>query len=217
MKKEKQERTHKLIEFDNDLRRSFSDCSQGAILCGVDEAGRGPIAGPVVAAAVVFSDDTYIDGIYDSKKLTHRQRDDMFEEIKYSAITYGVGIISSTEIDEVNILEATKMAMNRAVSKLKVNPHLIIADGNFYKNETAEVRNFIRGDAKSFSIAAASIVAKVTRDRIMADFEMKFPHFSFSHHKGYGTAKHIDEILEHGYTEIHRRSFKVKSLQGELF
>ena len=107
--------------------------------------------------------------------------------------------------------------MDKAVSRLKVQPDLIIADGNFYRNNSSEVKNFIKGDEKSFSIAAASIIAKVTRDRIMTEFEKDYPHFSFSAHKGYGTRKHIDEILEHGYTAIHRKSFTVKSLQAELF
>lgn len=208
------ERTNRLIEFDSGLRAAILG---SGVLCGVDEAGRGPIAGPVVAAAVIFSDDAYIEGIFDSKQLTHNKRELLFSEIIEAALSYGVGIVDNNDIDLRNILQATKEAMNKAVSKLKIHPDLIIVDGNFYKNSKSEVKNFIKGDEKSFSIAAASIVAKVTRDRLMADFEKDYPHFSFAAHKGYGTRKHIDEILEHGFTAIHRKSFKVKSLQGELF
>lgn len=210
-------RTQELIEFDNRLRHQISLSNKGKLLCGVDEAGRGPLAGPVVAAAVIFSDDVYIEGVFDSKRLTHRQREALYDEIVEHAGSFGVGIIESPEIDEVNILEATRRAMNRAIEKLKIKPALIAADGNFYSSSLATVENFIKGDSRSFSIAAASIVAKVTRDRIMAQYEKDYPHFSFSAHKGYGTKKHLDEILEHGYTAIHRRSFKVKKFQGELF
>ena len=210
-------RTQELIEFDNRLRHQISLSNKGKLLCGVDEAGRGPLAGPVVAAAVIFSDDVYIEGVFDSKRLTHRQREALYDEIIEHAGSFGVGIIESSEIDEINILEATRRAMNKAIEKLKIKPALIAADGNFYKSTAAQVENFIKGDGRSFSIAAASIVAKVTRDRIMAQYEKDYPHFSFSAHKGYGTRKHLDEILEHGYTSIHRRSFRVKSFQGVLF
>jgi len=205
-------RTKGLIRFDNKLRTGF-----GGILCGVDEAGRGPLAGPVVAAAVVFSDDVYIEGIFDSKQLTHNKRDDLFGEITSCALAYGIGIVDNNEIDCLNILAATKKAMNTAISRLKIQPDIIIADGNFYSNEICRVDNYVKGDEKSFSIAAASIIAKVTRDRLMTELEKEYPHFSFSVHKGYGTRRHIDEIIEYGYTSIHRRSFKVKCLQGELF
>ncbi len=214
--KEFKRRTRKLLDFDSSLKRAMAPESNG-ILCGVDEAGRGPLAGPVVAAAVIFGDDVYIDGIYDSKQITRSKRESLYEEIIETASVFAVGIIDNTEIDCVNILEATKNAMDKAVSKLKIQPDLIIADGNFYRNDLSEVKNFIKGDEKSFSIAAASIIAKVTRDRIMTDFEKDYPHFSFSAHKGYGTRRHIDEILEHGYTAIHRKSFTIKSFQVELF
>ncbi len=207
-------RTKKLIDFDSGLRASIEG---SGMLCGVDEAGRGPLAGPVVAAAVIFGDDAYIEGIFDSKQLTRAQREALYEEITETALAQAIGIVDNLEIDSFNILKATTIAMNRALSKLKIQPDLIIVDGNFYKSDNCEVKNFIKGDEKSFSIAAASILAKVTRDRLMAEFEKDYPHFSFSAHKGYGTKKHIDEILEHGYTAIHRKSFKVKCLQGELF
>lgn len=216
MKKVYSVRTHGLLEFDNTLRNSISAVNS-RFLCGVDEAGRGPIAGPVVAAAVIFSDDIYIEGIFDSKQLSRSQREALYDEIVDTAEAYAVGIISSGKIDEINILEATKRAMDKAIGKLKIPPGLIAVDGNFYKHRTGRVENFIKGDEKSFSIAAASILAKVTRDRLMRDYEKTYPHYSFSSHKGYGTKKHIDEILEHGYTPIHRKSFKIKSLQAELF
>ena len=205
-------RTRGIIEYDTIIRREGK-----GLLCGVDEAGRGPIAGPVVAAAVIFSDDVYIEGVYDSKKVTHKRREELYEEITSQALCWGVGIIDNRQIDELNILNATKEAMNMAISKLNEVPGVIIADGNFYFNPIAEVRNVIKADEKSFSVAAASIIAKVTRDRIMCEYENRFPNYSFSHHKGYGTQSHIEEIIEFGYTEIHRRSFKLKAVQGELF
>lgn len=207
-------RTRRIIEYDNCIRREAK-----GLLCGVDEAGRGPIAGPVVAAAAIFSDDVYIEGVFDSKKVTKKHRDELYEEITQQAICWGVGIIESSQIDEINILNATKQAMTMAISRLKETPGVIIADGNFYAqhysdlNYIAEVRNVIKADEKSFSVAAASIIAKVTRDKIMNQYEQAYPNFSFSHHKGYGTKAHVEEILEFGYTAIHRRSFKLKAIE----
>lgn len=205
-------RTLQLINFDNMVRSEY-----GCTLCGVDEAGRGPIAGPVVAAAVVFSDDTYIEGVYDSKQVSKKKREELFDEIISSAHSYGIGIISSDEIDKLNILNATKKAMDMAVLNLNEIPGIIVADGKFYEHSVSRVQNLVKADEKSFSVAAASILAKVTRDRIMCEYQNKYPCFSFSLHKGYGTTAHIDEIIEHGYTEIHRRSFKLKAVQGVLF
>lgn len=211
MKQDLALRTWKIYDF---------DCKQraiaGGLLCGVDEAGRGPIAGPVVAAAVIFSDDVLIERVFDSKKLTAKKRQELFDKIKQNALAYGIGAASHSEIDSMNILLATKLAMDRAIRKLKIKPDKIIADGNFYSSDLAPVENIIRGDEKSFSIAAASILAKVTRDEMMISIQAKYPHFSFEHHKGYCTSRHIDEILEHGYTDIHRRSFKLKAVQLEL-
>lgn len=211
MKQDLALRTWKIYDFDCRLRTVT-----GGSLCGVDEAGRGPIAGPVVAAAVIFSDDVFIESVFDSKKLSGKKRKELFGEIKHNALAYGIGSASHGEIDTLNILSATKLAMDRAVAKLKIKPDKIIADGNFYSSDIAPVENIIRGDEKSFSIAAASILAKVTRDEMMINFQSKYPHFSFEHHKGYCTRAHIDEILEHGYTDIHRRSFKLKAIQLEL-
>jgi ribonuclease HII len=203
-------RTKQILGFDNLLRRKCS-----GYVCGIDEAGRGPLAGPVVAAAVMFPDDVYIEGVFDSKMLAQKIREELYEEITGSAICYGIGIVDSKIIDEVNILEATRTAMNSALLKLKATPSLILVDGNFYSHPVHEVKNIVRGDSLSFSIAAASIVAKVTRDRMMNGYERMFPHYSFSHHKGYGTKKHIEEIRNHGLSEIHRRSFKIKELGYE--
>lgn len=208
MSKAPPERTRKLIEYDNSIR-----AVTGGLLCGVDEAGRGPIAGPVVAAAVIFSDDVYIEGVYDSKKVTHKRREELYLEITQNAVCWGVGIVDNIQIDELNILNATKEAMNTAIGNLTELPAVIIADGNFYFNPAAEVKNVIKADEKSFSVAAASIIAKVTRDRIMCRYEEKYPNFTFSHHKGYGTQSHIDEILEFGYTDIHRKSFRLKAVE----
>jgi len=201
-------RTRDIIEYDSAIRREGR-----GLLCGVDEAGRGPIAGPVVAAAVIFSDDVYIEGVFDSKKVTKNLRDSLYIQIISEAFCWGVGIVDNRQIDELNILNATKEAMNIAVSSLSEVPAVIIADGNFYLNPAAEVRNVIKADEKSFSVAAASIIAKVTRDRIMCKYEETYPNFAFSAHKGYGTSAHIEEILEFGYTDIHRRTFRLKAVE----
>jgi ribonuclease HII len=207
-------RTKTIYEFDSSLRSSNSGCE---IICGVDEAGRGPIAGPVVAAAVIFSDDVFIEGVFDSKKISANKREELFEKIISYATCWAVGICDNVTIDKLNILNAAKNAMNEAIEKLNPKPELIIADGNFFSHNTIPVKNIIKADQKSFSVAAASIIAKVTRDKIMSDFENKYPQYSFSSHKGYGTKEHIEEIIEHGYCEIHRKSFKIKAIQGELF
>jgi ribonuclease HII len=147
--------------------------------------------------------------------LTVKKREELYREIIHSALCYGVGVVDNKEIDELNILQATALAMDIAVSKLRVKPDLILADGKFYVNEKINVRNLVRGDSLSFSIAAASIIAKVTRDRLMKSYQRKFPGYSFSVHKGYGTKKHVEEIKQFGFSEIHRRSFRIKSLDYE--
>ncbi len=203
-------RTRKLVKFDNKLRKNL-EC----ILCGIDEAGRGPVAGPIVAAAVIFPDDVFIEGVFDSKQVLPEKREELYDEITSSAISYGIGIVDNKEIDSINIYNATFQAMNLAISRLKILPELTIVDGNFFKHDSLEIMNLVKGDTKSFSVAAASIIAKVTRDRIMRSFETQYPNFSFSRHKGYCTKKHFDEILEFGYTDIHRRSYKLKILEEE--
>lgn len=207
MAKDPSKRTRGIIEYDSAIR-----LDTGRLVCGVDEAGRGPLAGPVVAAAVIFSDDVYIEGVFDSKKVTGKHREELYEEIIAAATCWGIGIVDNLKIDELNILNATKAAMTMAIDKMTELPGIIIADGNFYSHPMAEVRNVVKADEKSFSVAAASILAKVTRDRIMCEYEQVYPNFAFASHKGYGTAAHLDEILEFGYTDIHRRSFKLKAI-----
>ena len=200
-------RTRKQLKYDKKLRDDLS-----GYLCGVDEAGRGPLAGPVVAAAVIFSDDVYIEGVFDSKQVAPPKREELYEEIVSKALSYGVGIVDSLEIDEINILNATKKAMRLAIGRLIEMPAVIIVDGNFYAHENTEIMNIVKADEKSFSVAAASIIAKVTRDRMMCEYQKVYPDFSFSHHKGYGTTAHIDEIIEYGYTDIHRKTFRLKAI-----
>lgn len=184
-----------------------------SIICGVDEAGRGPLAGPVCAAAVILPVGTVIEGLDDSKKLSESKRDALFEIIKEKAIAYGIAFSSVEEIEEVNILGATYIAMCRAVEQLTVKPDYVLIDGNRYppmldiKGETV-----VKGDSKSMSIAAASILAKVTRDRLLLQYAVKYPEYGFEKHKGYGTKAHIEAIKEFGITEIHRPSFLKKLL-----
>jgi ribonuclease HII len=210
MKLDLRKRTLKLLRHDKHLRKENM-----GFLCGVDEAGRGPLAGPVVAAAVIFHEDVYIEGVHDSKQLTPEVREKLFSEIMENCICCGIGIVNNVEIDELNIYNATLLAMTTAVSKLTQFPELIMADGNFYRHTNTKVLNLVKGDEKSFSIAAASILAKVTRDRIMCDYQDIYPNFSFATHKGYATKAHIEEIQKYGYTDIHRRSFKLKCFEED--
>jgi ribonuclease HII len=204
-----QRRTRELIKFDKRYRKEY-----GRFICGVDEAGRGPLAGPVVAAAVIFDEGVYIAGVFDSKQITYEKRDILYDKIKKKCLAFGLGIVRNIEIDKFNILNATKIAMMKAIDNLGLLPELIMVDGNFFKHKIFPVQNVIKGDALSFSIAAASIIAKVTRDRLMEKYENLFPNFSFAKHKGYPTRQHVEEIKLHGYTEIHRKSFKVKELMN---
>jgi ribonuclease HII len=176
-------------------------------VAGVDEAGRGPLAGPVVAAAVIFQSETWIAGVDDSKKLTEKKRNELFHRIKSSALSVGVGIIPHDTIDHVNIYQATMIAMHEAVRRLQREPDFILTDGRGFTHETIPHRNIVNGDALSFTIAAASIIAKVTRDEMMRAYDAQFPQYGFARHKGYGTKQHLAAIREHGYCEIHRRSF----------
>ncbi|CEP47650.1 ribonuclease HII [Paraclostridium sordellii] len=174
---------------------------------GIDEAGRGPLAGPVVAAVVVFKPGTKIEGINDSKKLSEAKRDELFDIIKEEALDYGIGIVQKDEIDEYNILNATYMAMKKAVNCLKQKPDYLLVDAAHIPDVDIEQKSIIKGDSKSISIAAASILAKVTRDSIMYEYDKMYPEYGFSSHKGYGTDQHYKAIREHGITPIHRRSF----------
>lgn len=178
-----------------------------SILCGVDEAGRGPLAGPVCAAAVILPRNFIIDGLDDSKKLSEKKREELFEVITENALSYGIAFASVEEIEENNILNATFMAMNRAIEKLTVIPELALIDGNRDKGIAVSSRCIVKGDARCADIAAASVLAKVTRDRYMYEMAEKYPHYAFDKHKGYGTKLHYEALREYGPSPIHRMSF----------
>lgn len=197
------EKTAILIENDNVWRLKGY-----ALVGGVDEAGRGPLAGPVVAAAAVFENGVQVEGVMDSKKLSERKREELFEKIIGSVVTYGIGIVDHLTIDKINIYQASIVAMQEAVDRLHIKPDIILADGNSFRHETLHFENIIDGDAKNFSIAAASIIAKVTRDRMMVQFHQCFPMYGFAKNKGYGTPEHLEAIRKYGLCEIHRRSFR---------
>ncbi len=181
-------------------------------ICGIDEAGRGPLAGPVYAAAVILPIDLEIDGLNDSKKLTEKKREALFDVICEKAISYSIGIATEEEIDEINILNATFLAMRRAVDGLSVKPDYALIDGNQHPRLSIPDETVVKGDGKSMSIAAASILAKVSRDRFMLQIAEKYPEYCFEKHKGYGTKLHYEMIEKYGVAPIHRRSFLKKIL-----
>ena len=183
------------------------------VICGVDEAGRGPLAGPVCAAAVILPPHLDIPGLDDSKKLTDKRRRELFPIIKEQAIAYGIAFASHEEIDEINILQATYLAMERAISSLSVLPELALIDGNRAKDFGLPVQTVVKGDSLSASIAAASILAKVTRDDYMEEMAKTYPQYSFEVHKGYGTKLHYEKIAAFGPSPIHRMTF-LKKLYG---
>ncbi len=185
-----------------------------AAVCGIDEAGRGPLAGPVFAAAVVLPRHCAIVGIDDSKKLSPKKRERLFGEIERGAVAYGIGFATEREIDRVNILQATFLAMKRAFDALAVRPGLALVDGNRMPALGVETRTIVKGDSLSASIAAASILAKVSRDRLMAQIDGIYPQYGFAKHKGYGTAQHIEMLRRYGPCPVHRRSF-LKNILGE--
>lgn len=176
-------------------------------VAGIDEAGRGPLCGPVVAAAVILKKGDKIAFVNDSKKLSEKRREELFEIIKERVVAYSVGIVDEQTIDEINILEATRLAMKKAVEGLNVTPEYVLVDAEKKVPIDVPYMPIVKGDAKSESIAAASIIAKVTRDHIMYDLDKKYPEYDLAKNKGYGTAKHIEGIKIHGLTEIHRKSF----------
>ena len=180
------------------------------LICGIDEAGRGPLAGPVCAAAVILPTDLEIEGLNDSKKLTEKRREALYDIIVEKAIAYGIGFASEQEIDEINILQATFLAMRRAVEQLSVEPDVTLVDGNREPALQMPVKTIIKGDSLSANIAAASILAKVTRDRLMIEQDAVYPQYKFAIHKGYGTKAHYAAIAEHGMCPIHRRTFLKK-------
>ena len=193
-------RTELMKEFDREYK------IYGTI-CGIDEAGRGPLCGPVVAAAVILPDEYNILYINDSKKLSETKREEVYKEIDKYAVAYGVGIVSPERIDEINILQATYEAMRTAIHKLSVKPDILLNDAVTIPMVDIKQVPIIKGDAKSQSIAAASIVAKVTRDHLMEEYDKLYPEYGFAKHKGYGTAAHIKAIKEYGPCLIHRRTF----------
>ena len=178
-----------------------------ACICGVDEAGRGPLAGPVCAAAVILPPDIQIEGLNDSKKLTDKKRRALYDVITEQAVSYGIAFADEQEIDEINILQATFLAMRRAFEKLTVAPDIALIDGNRAPGLSCRERTVVHGDALSASIAAASILAKVTRDRLMEEYDAQYPQYGFAVHKGYGTQRHYAALREFGACPIHRQSF----------
>lgn len=183
-------------------------------ICGVDEAGRGPLAGPVCAAAVILPGGAVIEGLDDSKKLTEKKREKLYDIIKETAVAYSVAYGTLEEIETVNILEATYLAMNRAIEGLSVKPDFALIDGNrIPRGIKIPCETIVKGDSKSMSVAAASVLAKVTRDRLMLEYDKKYPEYNFKKHKGYGTKEHTELIKQYGPCEIHRFSF-LKNILG---
>ncbi|MBO5463265.1 MAG: ribonuclease HII [Clostridia bacterium] len=184
------------------------------VVCGVDEAGRGPLAGPVFAAAVILPENYSHEILNDSKKLSEKKRDLVYDDIIRDAICWSVGIADEKEIDEINILNATFLAMERAVDGLKIKPDLAYIDGNQYPKTGVKEITIVKGDSKCMSVAAASIIAKVSRDRFMLEIAEKYPEYQFSKHKGYGTKLHYEMIEKYGVSPVHRRTF-LKKILGE--
>ncbi|MBR4509303.1 MAG: ribonuclease HII [Ruminococcus sp.] len=197
-----------LFEYDSAVRTEYP------VICGVDEAGRGPLAGDVYAAAVVLDDETLIDYLNDSKKISESRREKLYDEIIDRAKAYCIATATVEEIDRLNILEATMLAMKRAVEGLGIKPDMAMVDGNRLPELDCPAQCVIKGDATSASIAAASVLAKVSRDRYMRDIAEKYPQYGFEQHKGYGTALHCEMLRKYGPSEVHRRTF-LKKILGE--
>ena len=203
MKEKEIERLNKLKEYEQNLYKSGIQ-----YIAGIDEAGRGPLAGPVVVGIAIMKPESFIEGVNDSKKISEKKRETLYDQITNEAIDWSVGIIDQKEIDEINILNATKKALHMAIENLKIRPDRIIVDA-LQNIDTCGIpyTSIIKGDAKIYSISAASIIAKVTRDRIMREYDEIYPEYGFAGHKGYGTAKHIQAIKTYGPCPIHRESF----------
>ena len=203
MKENEELRLKELKRQEDELRnRGFN------MICGIDEAGRGPLAGPVVVASVIMPADSMIEGVNDSKKVSEKKREKLYDQILEEAISYGVGIVGQDEIDEINILNATKKGLTMSLKELTVKPDLIIVDALTHIDTMGiPYESIIKGDAKCYSISAASIIAKVTRDRIMREWDKVYPEYGFEKHKGYGTSAHIEAIKKYGLCPIHRKSF----------
>ena len=204
MKEKEIERLKELKKIENEIYEK----EHVEYICGIDEAGRGPLAGPVVVASVIMKPYSFLEGVNDSKKVSEKKREKLYEQIIEEAVSYSVGIIDQNEIDEINILNATKKGLTESIKGLKVKPERIIVDA-LDKIDTCGIpyMPIVKGDAKCYSIAAASIIAKVTRDRIMRQWDEVYPMYGFARHKGYGTAAHIAAIKEYGLCPLHRRSF----------
>ncbi len=205
MKEKELQRLQNLKQIEEEIYNKNSNIEY---ICGIDEAGRGPLAGPVVVASVIMPRDSMIEGVNDSKKISEKKREEIYQKIIEEAISYGVGIIDQDKIDEINILNATKLGLTTSIKELKVKPNIILVDA-LKGIDTLGIpyESIIKGDAKTYSIAAASIIAKVTRDRIMRQWDEIYPMYGFEKHKGYGTAAHIQAIKEYGLCPIHRKSF----------
>ena len=213
MKEKEEQRLNMLKQYENDLRNKGYK-----YICGIDEAGRGPLAGPVVVASVIMPEGSMIEGVNDSKKVSEKKREKLYEQIIEEAVAYGVGIIDQNEIDRINILNATKEGLTLCIKELEKDlkeknrgiekPEIILVDA-LTKIDTDHIpyQSIIKGDAKSYSIAAASIIAKVTRDRIMRQWDEVYPEYGFAKHKGYGTAMHISAIKQYGICPLHRKTF----------
>lgn len=204
-KEEEAERIRAIKDFDLYI-------ADGAVICGVDEAGRGPLAGPVFAAAVILDDDCVIEGMNDSKKLSEKKREALFDVIKEKALAYSVYSVDEKTIDKINILNATMLAMQGAVNGLDIKPGKVIIDGNKCPELEMPAESVVKGDSKSMAIAAASILAKVSRDRFIKEQAKIYPEYGFEKHKGYGTKAHYEAIEKYGICAIHRKSFLKKVL-----
>lgn len=203
MKEKEIERLNILKEFENKL---YSENLK--YIAGIDEAGRGPLAGPVVVGIAIMKPDSFIEGVNDSKKISEKKREKLYEQITNEAVDWSVGIVDQNEIDEINILNATKKALHMAITNLKIKPDRILVDALEHIDTCGiPYTSIIKGDAKVYSISAASIIAKVTRDRIMKEYDEIYPEYGFAGHKGYGTAKHIQAIKTYGPCPLHRKTF----------
>jgi len=205
MKETEIERLDNMLVFENEAYEKGFE-----FVCGVDEAGRGPLCGPVVAAAVILPKDAHIEGVNDSKKLSEKKREKLFDDIMENAVAVGIGMSDVDVIEKINILGATKEAMKEAITNLSIRPDFVLIDGNQDINIDIDRQTVVSGDARSESIAAASIIAKVTRDRMLKQYDEIYPEYGFAKHKGYGTKAHIEAIKEYGLTPIHRPSFCTK-------
>lgn len=205
MKEKELQRLQNLKQIEEEI---YSKNKNIKYICGIDEAGRGPLAGPVVVASVIMRKDSMIEGVNDSKKISEAKREKLYEQITQEAISYGVGIIDHKKIDEINILNATKLGLKTSLEELDTKPDLILVDA-LDKIDTLGIpyNSIIKGDAKCYSISCASIIAKVTRDRIMRQWAEVYEEYGFERHKGYGTGAHIQAIKEYGLCPIHRKSF----------